>query len=105
MDQEELCEARVTEILIFFAMLLCALVPLAALTRLMRDGQAGLSLSILSIIGAVFVILIYASGRPFGIDPVLAMTVAMLGCVPALLGGLAGALLGWLLRRQADRRV
>jgi lipopolysaccharide export LptBFGC system permease protein LptF len=86
-------------------MLLCALIPFAFLTKLMRAGQSGPSLSIVSVIGAVFIILIYASGRPFGIDPVLAMTVAMLACVPALLGGIAGALLGWLLRRQDDRRV
>ena len=58
-----------------------------------------------AVIGAIFVILIYASGRPFGIDPVFAMSLAMLVCVPALLGSTAGALLGWLLRRQDDRRI
>ncbi|PXW70914.1 hypothetical protein C7964_102814 [Loktanella sp. PT4BL] len=88
---------------IFLGMLLCAMIPFAALTRFMRAGRSGLSLSIASAIGAVLVIAIYASGRPFGVDPVLAMTVAMLACVPALLGALAGALLGWLLRRRDDR--
>ncbi|WP_055687686.1 hypothetical protein [Loktanella sp. 5RATIMAR09] len=94
-----------TDLWIFLLMLLCAMIPFTALTRLMRAGQSGLSLGIASAIGAVLVIAIYASGRPFGVDPVLAMTVALLVCVPALLGALAGALLGWLLRRRDDRRI
>jgi len=94
-----------TQVLLLGLMLACAAVPFAVLTGLMRAGQSGLTLAIIAVIGAIFVILIYASGRPFGIDPVFAMTVAMLACVPALLGSTAGALLGWLLRRQDDRRI
>lgn len=94
-----------TQALVFGIMLACAMVPFALLTRLVRSGQSGLALTIVSVIGAAFAILIYASGRPFGIDPVFAMTVAMLTCVPALLGSTAGAFLGWLLRRRDDRSV
>jgi hypothetical protein len=86
-------------------MLICAGLPFILLTKFMRSGQSGLALTFSSVIGATLVILIYASGRPFGIDPVFAMTIAMLVCVPALLGSTAGAFLGWLLRRQDDRRV
>ncbi|MCK0093952.1 UDP-N-acetylmuramate--alanine ligase [Yoonia sp. F2084L] len=94
-----------TQLIVFGGMLTCAMVPFALLTWLMRSGQIGLSMTIMSVIGATLVIFIYASGRPFGIDPLFAMTVAMLACVPALLGSTAGALLGWLLRRQDDRQV
>lgn len=94
-----------TQLLVFGFMLLCAMVPFALMTWLMRSGQTGLALTIGSVIGATFVIFIYASGRPFGINPIFAMTAAMLACVPALLGSTAGAFLGWLLRRQDDRRV
>ena len=94
-----------TELTVLGAMLFCAMLPFALLTRLVRSGRNGLALTITSVIGAVFVILIFASGRPFGIHPVFAMTTAMLACLPALLGCSAGALLGWLLRRQDDRRV
>ncbi len=94
-----------TQLLVLGVMLTCAGLPFMLLTKLMREGQSGLALTIGSVIGATFVIFIYASGRPFGIDPIFAMTVAMLACVPALLGCTAGAFLGWLLRRQDDRRV
>ncbi|MEJ8560185.1 UDP-N-acetylmuramate--alanine ligase [Yoonia sp. GPGPB17] len=93
------------QLLVLGVMLTCAVLPFALLTKLMRAGQSGLTLTIISVIGATLIIFIYASGRPFGIDPVFAMTVAMLACVPALLGSTAGAFLGWLLRRQDDRRV
>lgn len=94
-----------TQLLILGVMLICAGLPFMLLTKLVRAGQAGLALTIASVIGGTMVVFIYASGRPFGIDPVFAMTVAMLVCVPALLGSTAGAFLGWLLRRQDDRRV
>jgi len=94
-----------TQLLILGVMLACAGLPFVLLTKLMRAGQSGLALTFGSVIGATLVILIYASGRPFGIDPVFAMTIAMLVCVPAVLGSTAGAFLGWLLRRQDDRRV
>ncbi|PJI91333.1 hypothetical protein BC777_0159 [Yoonia maricola] len=94
-----------TQLLVLGVMLIGAAAPFALLTKLMRAGHSGIALTIVAVIGAVFVILIYASGRPFGIDPVFAMTVAMLACVPALLGSTAGAFLGWLLRRQDDRRI
>lgn len=93
------------QLFVFGFMLLCAMAPFALLTWLMRSGQTGLAWTIVSVIGATLVIFIYASGRPFGVDPIFAMTIAMLACVPALLGSTAGALLGWLLRRQDDRRV
>jgi len=86
-------------------MLICAALPFALLTKLMRAGQTGLALTFISVTGAALAIFIFASGRPFGIDPVVAMMVALLALIPALLGGTAGAFLGWLLRRQDDRRI
>jgi hypothetical protein len=47
-------------------------------------------------------VLLYATGRPFGINPGFAMSAALLGVLPALLGAGAGALLGWLLRKRDD---
>jgi len=93
------------QLLVFGLMLISAALPFALLTKLARAGQTGLTVTIISVIGATLVIFIYASGRPFGINPVFAMAVAMLACIPALLGGTAGAFLGWLLRRQDDRRI
>ena len=86
-------------------MVLCALVPFFALVWLARAGQFGLVVTILSILGAMAVILGYATGKPFGIDPVQAMALLLLGVVPALLGGGAGALLGKLLRNRDDKRA
>ncbi|MBQ2261110.1 MAG: UDP-N-acetylmuramate--alanine ligase [Loktanella sp.] len=86
-------------------MILCALVPFLALVRLSRAGQFGLVLTALSVLGAVAVILFYATGKPFGIDPVQAMAILLLGIVPALIGGGAGAVLGRLLRKRDDKRA
>lgn len=94
-----------TELLVFSGMLACAVLPFWWLTRLMRSGQSGLALTIISIVGGALVISIYASGRPFGVDPVKAMAFAMLVCVPAFLGCVAGLSLGWLLRRRDDAEV
>ena len=91
------------QFLIFGGMLACAMVPFFVVTRLVRDGQSGLALTIIAVIGGTFAVFLYAAGRPFGVDPVLAMAIVMLGCVPAILGSLAGALLGWLMRRRDDR--
>lgn len=82
----------------------CALVTFALLLRWVRTGAFGLALSLLSVLGACLAILIYATGRPFGINPLLAMDLALLWVFPALLGGLAGGLLGWLLRQRDDRK-
>lgn len=93
------------QVMVFGVMLTCAMLPFLLLTRVMRTGQSGLALTISSVIGATLVIFIYASGRPFGIDPVFAMGAAMLVFVPALLGSISGAFLGWLLRRRDDNEV
>lgn len=93
------------QVFVFAGMVFSAMLPFALLTWLVRSGRNGLALTIISLIGATFAIFIFASGRPFGIHPVFAMTVAMLVCVPALLGSTAGAFLGWLLRKQDDRIV
>ena len=92
------------QVLVLGIMLTCAVVPFILLAWLMRSGQSGLALTIGSVVGATLAVFIYASGRPFGIVPVFAMTIALLACVPALLGSVAGAFLGWLLRRQDDRK-
>ncbi|WP_333712867.1 UDP-N-acetylmuramate--alanine ligase [Yoonia sp.] len=86
-------------------MLVCALVPFALTTFLLRRGQAGWALTLASLVGAVLTILLFASGRPMGIDPVFAMTLAMLGAFPAFLGCMAGGVLGWMLRKRDDARL
>ncbi len=93
------------ELAILALMICAALLPFVVMAWLVRGGRNGPALSLMSIAGGFFVVLIYASGRPFGIDPVGAMSGAMLVFLPALLGGGAGALLGWMLRRRDDRRL
>ncbi|WP_342076198.1 UDP-N-acetylmuramate--alanine ligase [Yoonia sp. SS1-5] len=89
---------------ILILMLFCAFAGFALLVWLTRRGSAGLALTVVSILGGVLAILIYAAGRPFGIDPVGAMTAAMLCVLPALMGGIAGGLLGRILRKRDDQR-
>ncbi|SFS14434.1 UDP-N-acetylmuramate--alanine ligase [Yoonia litorea] len=91
------------DLAIIAIMLASAAIPFVWLTRLVRRGHSGLALTILSILGGVLAVLLYASGRPFGLDPVQAMGASLLLIIPALAGACAGALLGWLLRRRDDR--
>lgn len=98
-------DSQVGAIGIIGAMTFCALLPFALLVKLVRGGHAGWSISLLSVLGACLMILMFATGRPFGINPAFAMTAALLVFLPALLGGSAGALLGWLLRRRDDRMI
>jgi len=67
-----------------------------------RRGRFGLPLSVVSVLGGVLAVLIYATGGTFGLDPLQAYAIALVGVLPALLGALAGFLLGWLrwTRRQ-----
>ncbi|GEM_PF-810098 len=88
---------------IIAGMAFCALVPFFVQARLARAGQFGWVVTILSVLGAVLVVLGYATAKPFGIDPVRAMALGLLVFVPAMLGASAGALLGKLLRNRDDR--
>lgn len=90
--------------LIIAAMVACALIPMMWLTYLMIRGKSGLVLTILSILGAVFVVLYFAVTTPIGIDPLQAYSIAYLFVLPATIGAASGALLGWLIRRRRDRR-
>lgn len=83
-------------------MIAAALIPMAALTALMRRGKSGLSLTIGSLCGAGAVIFFYASGRPFGINPVVAIALTLIIFLPATLGCAAGATLGWMLRKRDE---
>ena len=90
---------------VFALMLAAAMLPFGLVTVLVRGGQAGLALTLSSVIGATLAIFLFAAGRPFGIDPVFAMAAAMLVCFPALLGCAAGGLLGWLMRKRDDSGI
>jgi phosphate/sulfate permease len=93
------------ELTIFAIMLAAAGIPFVWLTQLVRGGRSGLALTIGSLIGAALAVAMFAAGRPFGVDPVQAMGLAMLLLLPALLGCMAGGVLGWMLRKRDDRAL
>ena len=88
------------DILILTTMLACALLPFVGCARLMYQGFAGYAVTLLSVLGAAFAILLYGTNHDVGLDPVQAMGMALLFCLPALAGGLAGSLLGHILRKH-----
>ena len=86
------------DFLVLSTMLACAMLPFVGCARLMYQGHAGYTLTLLSVLGAAFAILLFGTNYDVGLDPVQAMAMALLFCLPALAGGLAGTLLGKLLR-------
>lgn len=85
------------------AMVVSAMVPFGLITRWVRAGKVGLAMTLLSLIGAALVIFLYGVQTPIGLTPVQAYSWALLFALPAMMGGAAGALLGWLLRRRDER--
>ena len=92
------------DVLIVGCMILCALFPMVWLTYLMIRGKSGLTLTVLSLLGAALVILVFATSRQIGIEPVRAWAIALIFVLPAMIGASSGTLLGWLVRRRRDRR-
>ncbi len=93
------------EFTIISIMLACATIPFVWLTQLVRNGRGGLALTIGSVIGGALAVAMFAAGRPFGVDPVQAMGLSLLVLLPALLGCIAGGVLGWMLRKRDDRAL
>ena len=92
-------------LVVFAIMVIGAFIPFGIVGYLVRTGKNGLALSVGSVIGAMLVILVWGADGRLGIDPILAISWAMLFFLPAMIGTLAGWLLGWLMRRKDDRAV
>ena len=90
-------------IIIIGLMFICALVAFVLMSRLVAAQQNGWALSVISVLGAAFVMFWFASTTPIGIDPMLSVSIAFLIALPAFLGGCMGALMGRLLLRRRLR--
>jgi hypothetical protein len=81
-------------------MIVAAMLPLTLATFWMQRGKVGYTLTLFSVLGACLAIAAFGSTRPIGVNPVHAISAAMLVFLPATLGCAAGALLGWLIYRR-----
>ena len=88
------------DVLVVLLMVVAAFAPFALATWWMQRGRVGYTLTLFSLAGAALTLSIFAASRPVGVDPVQAMSWAMLFFLPAVLGCSAGALLGWLIYRR-----
>ena len=88
---------------VLVVMLICGGVPFIILCKLMIMGKTGLALTLIAILGAALMISMYASTRPMGIDPLSAIIAGLVFLTPAMAGGLAGVVLGWLIYRRRQR--
>ncbi|MCA1774644.1 MAG: UDP-N-acetylmuramate--alanine ligase [Paracoccaceae bacterium] len=90
------------QIYLLAIMIVGAVIPFAAMTYWVQRGRNGFALSLVSVIGGALVLLLFASVRPVGADPLMAMAWAQFFVFPGFIGALAGGLLGWLVRRRRD---
>ncbi len=91
------------ELIVLGAMIASAMIPFAAMARSMRIGKTGFALTVMSILGAILVILYFGMRTPIGLSPRQAMGWTLIFALPAVLGGSAGCFAGWLLRKRAER--
>jgi hypothetical protein len=91
------------DIAVLGMMMLCGVVPFGLGCFLVLRGQVGAALTLLALIGAALAIALFASVRPFGVDPLQAIIAGLLFLAPAAAGATAGVILGWLIQRRRDR--
>ena len=87
-------------VLVFILMLTSGLAPFALCTLWMQRGKVGYALTLFSVLAALLTLSVYAASRWIGIDPIGAMSSAMLVFLPGTIGCVAGSLLGWLIYRR-----
>jgi len=88
------------DLLVVALMTVAALVPFALATFWMQRGRVGATLVVLALVLAGLMISGWGALTPIGLDPGQALSAALLVFLPALCGGCAGALLGWLIYRR-----
>ncbi|MEL6571927.1 MAG: UDP-N-acetylmuramate--alanine ligase [Pseudomonadota bacterium] len=88
------------DLLVFGLMFLSAMAPFGLATMWMQRGKVGYTLTLISVLGALLVLALFASVRLLGVHPMNAMSAAMLVFLPSTIGCAAGALLGWLIYRR-----
>lgn len=88
------------DLVVLVMMLTAAAVPFVFAARWMQHGKVGYALTLFSVFAAALTISIFVSNRLMGVNPVNAMSVGLLVFLPATLGTMAGALLGWLIYRR-----
>lgn len=88
------------DLVVLVMMLTASAVPFVFAARWMQHGKVGYALTLFSVFAAALTIAIFVSNRLMGVNPVNAMSVGLLVFLPATLGTMAGALLGWLIYRR-----
>lgn len=88
------------DLAVLAVMVTSALVPFVLCTAWMQRGKVGYAVSLGSVLGACFAVTLFAAYRWMGIDPIKAMSAAMIVFLPGTLGSAAGGLLGWLIYKR-----
>lgn len=92
------------DVAVLLLMTACGLIPCALSARWMARGKVGWTLTLFGFVAAGLAIFWHASNRLMGIDPAKALIAALLVFLPATLGCIAGALLGWLIERRRVKK-
>ena len=92
------------DFLVLCLMAFASLVPFALAATWMKAGKVGWTLTLFAILGACLAVSMQASTRLMGVDPIKAIGAALLVFLPATIGCVAGAAVGWLIERRRVKK-
>jgi len=92
------------DFLVLLLMSFSGLVPFGLSAAWMSRGRVGWTLTLFALLGAGLALSMQASTQFLGVDPIKAIGAALLVFLPATIGCMVGAFLGWLIERRRVKK-
>jgi hypothetical protein len=92
------------ELVFLVAMSICALAGFLIMLILVMKRRAAWAIGLELAIAAGFGAMLYQTSHPVGLKPGQSIALALIFLLPALIGGLGGILMGFLVKLRRDRK-